>query len=617
MNIAYSYSQQKSSETIAAAHAVAQRQAVSLVDYRAGSVLQRRLRDVMNSPAQTASHNVFQFKSNSTGLPDQLKTGIENLSGHSMDDVKVHYHSSKPAQLNAHAYAQGNQIHVASGQEKHLAHEAWHVVQQKQGRVKPTMQMKGRVNVNDDRGLEHEADVMGAKAMSMGFVTQRAATGRPHYHYTPVAQLRNNTEIVYQQGTLNWRATNNPAHAAHQQEVGINTSAFIDPEDPQTGDRTGAPPANTIYTNGGGNYQAQNNGHNLTQGHLLNANLGGSAEPFNLFPITAHMNNMHSALVEDAVKYMVLNVHQQRTNEGSVGAAAFVPGGMAVGSARAASQATPVAAMGEVTHLLPAVIAAVNGIFVPLGGTPAAVTAAMVHGGNGDNTGRLAERIINAVAAAPGVTPAEIAALAGAIGGAVGGAVGASLAGVAGVGAAADTATAAGMLTAALAAAVSPVGITGAYSASPGEISNAFRTTPVGGGVALPAAGGLNWSNVRVFYRVQVDAPGIRGGPVMQPNNLANERFNCEAHYTTQDGITPNHNLPFINTTIRPGIDLNADLGNLGFTPNAQPQGLVVGPAIAPGGGVGGVAAQDAPSQHNILDAAGNIVGHATLFNHG
>ena len=91
-----------------------------------------------------------QKKANNTGLPDNLKSGIENLSGHSMDDVKLHYNSSQPAQLNAHAYAQGNQIHSAPGQQKHLAHEAWHVVQQKQGRVKPTKQLKSSVAINDD-----------------------------------------------------------------------------------------------------------------------------------------------------------------------------------------------------------------------------------------------------------------------------------------------------------------------------------------------------------------------------------------------------------------------------------------------------------------------------------
>lgn len=113
----------------------------------------------------------IQKKENNTGLPDNLKSGIENLSGYSMDDVKVHYNSDKPAQLQAHAYAQGTDIHLTSGQEKHLPHEAWHVVQQKQGRVKPTVQMKGQVNVNDDAGLEKEADVMGAKAFSLGMVS--------------------------------------------------------------------------------------------------------------------------------------------------------------------------------------------------------------------------------------------------------------------------------------------------------------------------------------------------------------------------------------------------------------------------------------------------------------
>lgn len=104
-------------------------------------------------------------RKNDTGMPDNLKSGIENMSGYDMSDVKVHYNSAKPAQLQALAYAQGTDIHVAPGQEKHLPHEAWHVVQQKQGRVKPTFQMKQGVPVNDDAGLEQEADVMGAKAL--------------------------------------------------------------------------------------------------------------------------------------------------------------------------------------------------------------------------------------------------------------------------------------------------------------------------------------------------------------------------------------------------------------------------------------------------------------------
>lgn len=122
----------------------------------------------------------IQLKPNKTGLPDNLKNGIENLSGFSMDDVKVHYNSSAPAQLQALAYAQGTDIHVAPGQERHLPHEAWHVVQQKQARVNATRQFMGNTAINDDVSLEREADMMGAKALQMKFTEQQCTlNGKP------------------------------------------------------------------------------------------------------------------------------------------------------------------------------------------------------------------------------------------------------------------------------------------------------------------------------------------------------------------------------------------------------------------------------------------------------
>jgi hypothetical protein len=126
---------------------------------------------------------ILQRAPNNTNLPDDLKSGIENLSGVAMNDVKVHYNSDKPAQLHAHAYAQGTDIHVALGQEQHLPHEAWHVVQQKQGRVQPTVQMKGDTPVNDDAGLEKEADIMGEKALQMASVADTA--GQPVSYLQP------------------------------------------------------------------------------------------------------------------------------------------------------------------------------------------------------------------------------------------------------------------------------------------------------------------------------------------------------------------------------------------------------------------------------------------------
>ncbi|HYJ29771.1 MAG TPA: DUF4157 domain-containing protein [Allosphingosinicella sp.] len=100
---------------------------------------------------------------NLTGLPDGLKAGIEALSGFSMDDVRVHRNSAEPARLGALAYAQGSDIHLGPGQDRHLPHEAWHVVQQKQGRVKPTLHFKA-LGLSDDAALEREADAMGARA---------------------------------------------------------------------------------------------------------------------------------------------------------------------------------------------------------------------------------------------------------------------------------------------------------------------------------------------------------------------------------------------------------------------------------------------------------------------
>jgi Domain of unknown function (DUF4157) len=123
-------------------------------------------------PLQAKAEIAQEGSENRTGMPDSLKAGIENLSGLSMDDVKVHYNSSSPASLQALAYTQGTDIHVGPGQERHLPHEAWHVAQQKQGRVRPTMQMKG-VTINDDQALEQEADVMGAKAIQQQDALQR------------------------------------------------------------------------------------------------------------------------------------------------------------------------------------------------------------------------------------------------------------------------------------------------------------------------------------------------------------------------------------------------------------------------------------------------------------
>ena len=125
-----------------------------------------RLNNNQSSLDHHSLRDNFAKRTNQTGLPDQLKKGAENLSGISLDDVKVHFNSLQPKQLMADAFAKGSEIYVAPGQEKHLAHETWHVVQQKQGKVKPTFEANERL-INDDRSLEKEADVMGTRAESV------------------------------------------------------------------------------------------------------------------------------------------------------------------------------------------------------------------------------------------------------------------------------------------------------------------------------------------------------------------------------------------------------------------------------------------------------------------
>lgn len=126
-----------------------------------------QLQSSVDNSSNTQEIKQLQEKvDNSTGMPDDLKQGVESLSGQDMSDVKVTYNSDKPAQLQAHAFANGNDIHLAPGQEKHLPHEAWHVVQQKQGRVQPTTQVNG-APINDDKSLESEADKMGQKALQL------------------------------------------------------------------------------------------------------------------------------------------------------------------------------------------------------------------------------------------------------------------------------------------------------------------------------------------------------------------------------------------------------------------------------------------------------------------
>ena len=266
-----------------------------LQDNRANAARTAVLQD--NRPVQRKNH---------TGMPDKLKAGVEALSGMSMDHVRVHYNSDKPRALQAHAYAQGNQIHLAPGQEKHLPHEAWHVVQQAQGRVRPTVQMKQGVAVNDDKELENEADVMGGRAMHKPMIQVGNPDPEIEKIHSPAGTMQMRSKVVYESPDdydYDWPfAPLNPQpRLAQDAEMGVNVSAELDRTDPIHGS---APTrayaqqrarADTEYKHGG----------RWVLGHLVNHELGGLGTPTNLFPITHEANMEHYHAVERKVKNLL------------------------------------------------------------------------------------------------------------------------------------------------------------------------------------------------------------------------------------------------------------------------------------------------------------------------
>jgi Domain of unknown function (DUF4157) len=103
-------------------------------------------------------------------IPTPLRTKMEQSFNTSFANVTLH-EGTQASSIGALAYTQGNQIHFASGKfhpdtasgQALLGHELAHVVQQRQGRVKPTGQVKG-LPLNDNLALEQEADRLGLKA---------------------------------------------------------------------------------------------------------------------------------------------------------------------------------------------------------------------------------------------------------------------------------------------------------------------------------------------------------------------------------------------------------------------------------------------------------------------
>lgn len=125
-------------------------------------------------------------------IPAPLRTQMESALNANFANVRIH-EGNHVASVGAIAYTQGNHVHFAPGQfdpgtragKALLGHELGHVVQQRQGRVKPTTQING-LPVNDQPALEHEADVLGQKAAQMKTpaTLQKQETDTANYQIT-------------------------------------------------------------------------------------------------------------------------------------------------------------------------------------------------------------------------------------------------------------------------------------------------------------------------------------------------------------------------------------------------------------------------------------------------
>ena len=103
---------------------------------------------------------------------------MENSFQTDFSNVNIHKNSKTASNLGALAFTQGNNVHFAPGQFKPntksgkqlIGHEFAHVVQQRQGKVQANKQI-GKFQINDNSGLEKEADIMEAKAAA-GMIVQ-------------------------------------------------------------------------------------------------------------------------------------------------------------------------------------------------------------------------------------------------------------------------------------------------------------------------------------------------------------------------------------------------------------------------------------------------------------
>jgi hypothetical protein len=126
-----------------------------------------------------------QQKSSPSAMPEEVQSKMEGAFGQDFSDVSIHANSQVSKEAGALAHTQGNEVHFAPGQfspntqggQELLGHELTHVVQQREGRVQATGSTANGMPLNDNKGLEAEADQMGAKAAGGSMQMKTTSSG--------------------------------------------------------------------------------------------------------------------------------------------------------------------------------------------------------------------------------------------------------------------------------------------------------------------------------------------------------------------------------------------------------------------------------------------------------
>lgn len=128
------------------------------------TALQTKLRD-----EDEVARKVLRPSGSGKAMPDAVRQKMEGSFGQDLSGVRIH-EGPEARSIGAIAYTRGADIHFAPGAyspssgsgQRLLGHELAHVVQQREGRV--AAPAGARIPINDDPGLEREADRLAARA---------------------------------------------------------------------------------------------------------------------------------------------------------------------------------------------------------------------------------------------------------------------------------------------------------------------------------------------------------------------------------------------------------------------------------------------------------------------